>query len=149
MIDLSLAAAPVMDTYDWIKFLNVSGMLAGFVFSFGYMAKSAWILKREKLEESIQDTKWSYPSLFSCHAHDSSRLRIDTEVIEALSGYDLKRMTDAERRFVRWYRKQKKKGITMWSTCGQVTIADAAQDDLCRELMSMYSAKTLKDPDLF
>ncbi len=100
-------------------------------------------------EDVVDDYGWVYPSFFSCHMHDSSRLRIDTEVLHALRGDDLKRLTEDERWFVDWYHKERKKGLTHFSTFGPLSLPDASQDEVCKELRAMLTAPTIDDDEIF
>lgn len=99
--------------------------------------------------EPVGSDDWTYPSFFTCHAHDSSRLRIDTDVIHALVGDDLRRLTDDERWFVEWYHAERKKGMTHFSTFGSLGLPDAPQAEVCKELRAMLTAQTLEDKDIF
>ena len=97
----------------------------------------------------VGSSDWKYPSFFSCHAYDSSRLRIDTDVIHTLVGEDLKRLTEDERWFVEWYYAERKKGMTHFSTFGSLGLPDAPQAEVCKELRAMLTAPTLEDRDIF
>lgn len=91
---------------------------------------------------------WVYPCLFKCHAHDSSRLRIDTEIMHALTVDDLNRLTTSERWFVIWYHAERKKGITHWSTLSGLSMPDASQDDVCEELKMLIVASQVVEREI-
>jgi hypothetical protein len=97
----------------------------------------------------VIEKTWTYPSFFKCHAHDSSRLTIDVDVLHKLSACDLGRLTESERWFVEWYYAEKERGITHWSTFGSLSLPDASQDDVCKELRAMLSAPLLEDDEIF
>jgi hypothetical protein len=127
--------------------VSLAGIVFGVLYSVGYVLHGMWMTRREQSLEPSHHQK--HPSFFSCYESDSSRLAIDNEVLDSISRQDLLRMSDDERWFVTWYRKRKKKGMTMWSVSGPGSLPDASQAELCREVRAMLTAKTVKDTDIF
>lgn len=88
-----------------------------------------------------RDKAWEHPKFFMGPSSEKTRLMIDCEAVLKVRVIDLPRLTVDERWFVLWYRDQRRKKITHWSTPFSLPPPFGSQAEICGYLRSALSSK--------